>query len=90
MSERFRVVLARSGLTLEVGPEETILDVVEAAGISVPISCVAGICGTCETKVLAGLPDHQDAVLTEAERACNDAIMICCSRAFSPELVLDL
>ena len=51
-----------------VAPDETILDVVEQAGLNVPTSCVAGICGACETKVLEGVPDHQDAILTDPER----------------------
>ena len=55
-----------------------------------PFSCREGVCGTCETKVIEGEPDHRDSVLTTAERAENGSMMICVSRARSPELVLDL
>jgi ferredoxin len=68
----------------------SILDVVEEAGISVESSCTEGMCGTCETKVLGGVPDHRDSILTPAERAANNTMMICCSRSKSEELVLDL
>ncbi|MGH9552859.1 MAG: 2Fe-2S iron-sulfur cluster-binding protein, partial [Terriglobales bacterium] len=53
-------------------------------------SCEQGICGTCETKVIAGKPDHRDAVLNDQERAMNDRMMICCSRSLTERLVLDL
>ena len=71
-------------------PESSILDVVEAAGVPVLSSCAEGTCGTCETAVLEGVPDHRDAVLTEDERAENDCLMICVSRSACPKLVLDL
>lgn len=86
----FDIVLAKSGLRLSVGADEAILDVVEAAGIDAPSSCVAGICGTCETPVLEGVPDHRDEILSAQERAQGKTMMICCSRALTPELVLDL
>lgn len=89
-SEDFEVVLAQSELTLTVPPERTILDVVEEAGISVLSSCGEGTCGTCETPVLEGEPDHRDSVLTEEEREVNDCMMICISRSCTPRLILDL
>jgi len=89
-AEAFEIVLARSGRTLTVSPESSILDVVEEAGISVLSSCAEGTCGTCETPVLAGEPDHRDSVLDEAARAANDCMLICVSRACSSRLVLDL
>ncbi len=89
-SDPFELVLAKSGRTFTVSADDTILDVLERAGFEVPMSCVAGICGTCEIKVLEGVPDHQDTILTDEERAANDTIMICCSRSKTPRLVLDL
>ena len=71
-------------------PEQSILDVVEAAGVGVLSSCAEGTCGTCETGVLDGLPDHRDSVLTADERAANDCMLICVSRSCSARLVLDL
>ena len=91
LAERdFEVVLARSGLKLQVAAEQSILEAVEAAGVDAPNSCINGICGACETRVLAGLPDHQDDILTAEERRRNNLMMICCSRSRTPRLVLDL
>ena len=86
----FEVELAQSGLTLTVGPDESILGVVEAAGVAVLSSCAEGTCGTCETPVLEGTVDHRDSLLTPAEQAANDTMFICVSRAAGPKLVLDL
>ena len=84
------VELARSGRTVPVQPGRTLLESLEGAGVEVLYSCREGICGTCEVKVLAGTPDHRDLVLSEAERAANNRIMVCCSGAKTPKLVLDL
>lgn len=89
-SDTFEVVLARSGMTLTVPPDRTILDVLNDVGIEVDVSCEEGICGTCETAVIEGVPDHRDSVLTEDERAQNDTIFVCVSRSCSAKLRLDL
>ena len=86
----FEVVLAKSGLTLPIVAGQSILEAVEAAGVDAPHSCISGICGACETRVLDGLPDHQDDILTAEERQRNDLMMICCSRSRTAQLVLDL
>ena len=86
----FDVVLASTGQRLTVGADDSIADVLEAAGIDIPTSCREGICGTCETGVLKGVPDHRDLVLSAEDHEANDVIMVCCSRAKTPELVLDL
>jgi ferredoxin-NADP reductase len=86
----FELVLQRSGLTLHVPPEESVLNVIREAGVSVLASCLEGICGTCETEVVEGDVDHRDSVLNEEERATNEYMMVCVSRCRSPRLVLDL
>jgi ferredoxin-NADP reductase len=86
----FELVLAGSGVTLEVPPDRSVFDVIQDAGISVLGSCHEGICGTCEQAVLEGEVDHRDSVLNESERAANDAMMVCVSRCLSDRLVLDL
>lgn len=88
--EAFEVELALSGRTLEVEPGRSILETVEKAGVAVLSSCREGTCGTCETPVLDGEPDHRDSVLTEEERADGSFMMICVSRARGPRLVLEL
>jgi tetrachlorobenzoquinone reductase len=84
------VRLARSEVTLQVGSEDSILEAVLDAGVDVEYSCMEGICGSCRTRVLHGVPDHRDLVLTEQERADNDVMLICCSRAKGDDLELDL
>jgi ferredoxin-NADP reductase len=86
----FEVVLQRSGRTLTVGPDETIFDVVRAAGVSVLGSCLKGICGTCETGVLEGAVDHRDSVLSAEEQEQDEYMMICVSRCRGDRLTLDL
>ena len=86
----FEVELQFSGLELEVPPDRSILEVVEAAGVAVPWSCSEGTCGTCETSVAEGEIDHRDSILTERERARMDTMFICVSRAACPRLVLEL
>ncbi|MFC4469465.1 PDR/VanB family oxidoreductase [Streptomyces xiangluensis] len=86
----FEVVLARAGLTLTVPPDRSVLETLEEAGVDVDFSCREGTCGTCETDVLDGTPDHRDSLLDEDERAAGDIMLICVSRSCGPRLVLDL
>jgi len=89
-SESFTVVLARSGRRFLVPTGKSILEVLEANQLNISFSCREGLCATCETPVLAGKPDHRDSVLTASEKAANNTMMICVSRALSDELTLDL
>ena len=89
-SDSFEIELAATGMTLNVSPGRSILDVVEDAGVQVLWSCREGTCGTCETTVLAGEVDHRDSLLSDDEKASNDTMFICVSRAACPKLVLDL
>ncbi len=86
----FEVALARSVMTLQVAPGQTILEAVRAAGVDVPSSCEQGACGTCRCGVIEGEPDHQDIYLSRSEKAAGNQMMICVSRSKSPRLVLDL
>ncbi|KQT11283.1 PDR/VanB family oxidoreductase [Ramlibacter sp. Leaf400] len=86
----FELQIASSGRRLSVPPGRTALEVLTEAGIDVPMSCEQGICGTCLTRVVAGVPDHRDTFLTDQEHARNDQMAVCCSRARSPVIVLDL
>ncbi|MEV7694635.1 PDR/VanB family oxidoreductase [Microbacterium sp. NPDC089189] len=86
----FEVELSLTGGTLTVQPGESILDKVVAAGIPAPSSCRGGTCGTCETFVVEGEPDHRDAVLNAKEREESEVMMICVSRCKGARLVLEL
>ena len=86
----FEVELAKSGRTVNVPAGKSILDTLLDVGIQVPYSCMEGVCGSCETRVLAGLPDHRDLILGTEEKAANKTMMICCSGSKGSRLVLDL
>jgi vanillate O-demethylase ferredoxin subunit len=86
----FEVRLARTNRTIMVEPGKTILNALLDAGITVNYACAEGVCGTCETRVIEGTPDHRDLFLGKDEQAANKTIMICCSGAKSSTLVLDL
>jgi tetrachlorobenzoquinone reductase len=84
------VELASSGREFKIPPGKSMLAVLRDAGVDVPYSCEDGVCGTCETKVISGVPDHCDSVLTKKEREANKTMMICCGGCRSERLVLDL
>jgi phthalate 4,5-dioxygenase reductase component len=86
--DSFVVRLARTGGSVPVPCGVSILEAIRRSGVDLPSSCESGTCGTCRTRLLAGLADHRDFVLDEDEQ--QGEIMICVSRARSPELVLDL
>ena len=86
----FEVELARSGMVLAVPEHQSVLEVVRARGVEVASSCEGGVCGTCETRVLAGTVEHRDHLLSAAERQANRSMMICVSRSRGGRLVLDL
>jgi vanillate O-demethylase ferredoxin subunit len=86
----FTVELARSGQRFVVGPDQTIIEVLAANGITVPTSCEQGVCGTCITNVLRGRPDHRDVYMTDEEHAAGDKVTLCVSRCLDDTLVIDL
>jgi len=86
----FELVCQKSGLTLQVPAHETIVQVLEAKGIDVPISCTEGICGSCISEVVEGEVEHRDEVLTKADREKRHLFTPCCSRAKGERLVVDL
>ncbi|RMX07598.1 oxidoreductase [Corticibacter populi] len=86
----FEVVAEASGKEVTVGPDETIAQALGRIGIRVQMSCEQGVCGTCMCTVLEGIPDHRDSYQTDEEKAENDQIAVCCSRALTPRLVLDI
>jgi vanillate O-demethylase ferredoxin subunit len=86
----FEIVLARSGRVLQVPAGHSAADVLIEAGVELEVSCEQGVCGACLTRVIDGIPEHRDMLLSKAERAANDQFTPCCSRACSPRLVVDL
>jgi vanillate O-demethylase ferredoxin subunit len=86
----FEVRIASSNEVFIVPPDRSIVDVLATAGYDIETSCGSGVCGTCMTHVLEGEPDHRDVYLTPALQATNSVMMLCCSRAKSSMLTLDL
>ena len=86
----FEVYLLRSGKVVTVPPGISVLEAVAAAGSRILSSCRQGLCGTCETAVAAGTPDHRDSILDDDERSGGDCMFVCVSRSLSDRLVLDL
>ena len=86
----FEVVCVRSGVTLMVPAGRSILSVAQERGLDVLSWCAEGICGTCETEVLQGVPDHRDSLLTDEERAASRTMLICVSRCRRGPLFLEL
>ncbi|MFV2087287.1 cytochrome P450 [Micromonospora sp. LOL_021] len=86
----FDVQLARTGVTLRVPKDKRMIEVLREAVPGLTYDCEKGYCGACETRVLAGTPEHRDSLLTEDERAAGRSMMICVGRCSSDRLVLDL
>lgn len=86
----FQIKLASTGQVLTVPANRSVIDVLRDVGIELPVSCEEGVCGTCLTRVLEGIPEHRDCFLTSGERAKNDRFTPCCSRSETPMLVIDV
>ena len=86
----FWVELARSGEEYFIPEGKKVLEVLYEAGVDVDYSCELGICGACEQRVIYGIPEHRDAILSEEEQASNTKVMICCAGCKTERLVLDL
>jgi vanillate O-demethylase ferredoxin subunit len=86
----FTVVARKSGTSIEIAPGQTIAEQLTEHGIEVQVSCESGVCGTCLTHVIDGMPDHRDLVQTDTEKASNQQITLCCSRSKTKTLVLDI
>ncbi|SEK93527.1 hypothetical protein SAMN05216359_10435 [Roseateles sp. YR242] len=86
----FDVHLDKSGRTIQVPPQRSILEALEAQGLHPPASCRIGTCGTCATRVVDGVPLHRDDVLTPDQREKQHLMCICVSRSESDELHLSL
>lgn len=88
--DAFEIEIVGTGQVIPVPSGQSAAAALAAAGIAVPLSCEQGICGTCLTSVVSGLPDHRDMYLSPAERVANDCFTPCCSRALTARLVIDI
>ncbi|KQS67015.1 ferredoxin [Modestobacter sp. Leaf380] len=85
----FHVELRRSGVTLAVPADRSVLEVVEEV-VPVDSTCRAGDCGACVSSVLEGRVDHRCTVLSPRARAAGRRMALCVDRSVDPVLVLDL
>lgn len=90
LAESFEVECQMSDKTITVPPGKSIVDVMQENDIPIVVSCQEGTCGSCETVILAGTPEHRDSILTPAEREANETMMVCVSRALTPRLTLEI
>ncbi|MET9966983.1 2Fe-2S iron-sulfur cluster binding domain-containing protein [Streptomyces sp. NPDC006356] len=88
--EAFEAELTRTGEVVRVEPGQSLLDAIREVEPALDFSCADGICGSCETRVISGTPDHRDSVLQEHERDRRDVIYPCVSRARGRRIALDL
>lgn len=86
----FEIEIASTGDVLSVPQDRSVAAVLAEHGHFIPISCEAGVCGSCVTGIVSGTPDHRDSILDEDQKAANDCFTPCCSRALTPRLVLAL
>jgi vanillate O-demethylase ferredoxin subunit len=89
-NQSFEIELSRSGKVVHVAAGQSALDALEEADVIVPSVCREGVCGTCECDVISGEVDHRDTLLSNEEKAANQTMMLCVSRAKGARLVLDL
>lgn len=86
----FQLKLASSGQVFDIPADQTVMDVLRDNGVDLPTSCEQGVCGTCITRVIEGVPEHRDYYLTNDEREKGDQFTPCCSRSKTPMLVIDM
>jgi len=86
----FEVKIASTGQLIHVESGQSVVTALLNENIEIPVSCEQGVCGTCVTRVLEGVPDHRDVYFSDEEKARNDQFTPCCSRSLSALLLLDL
>jgi ferredoxin len=87
LGQPFTAKCVRSGTTVEVDGEHTLLQALLDAGIDVDYSCEGGVCGTCVVPLLAGEVEHNDEFLMDDER--EDQMTTCVSRGIG-EIEIDV
>jgi ferredoxin-NADP reductase len=85
----FELVCESSGVTVTVRADQTAIEALEDVDVFIPSACREGICGTCEVKVLDGVPDHRDSLLSPQEQEAGRTMLLCVSRARGARLVVD-
>ena len=88
MAKKHMVTFKKSGITIEVGEDEYILEEAEDAGLRLPYDCRSGTCVTCIQKCLEGEIDQDMAFAISDEELEKGLRLICIGSPLS-DVVLD-
>jgi vanillate O-demethylase ferredoxin subunit len=90
-SEPFKVRIPRLEMELDVPIGQTMLDVLETAGVEMISDCRRGECGLCALPILRtdGIVDHRDVFFSEEEKASNAKLCTCVSRVIGGSITID-
>jgi CDP-4-dehydro-6-deoxyglucose reductase len=72
------VTLKASGKRFRVDAGETVLEAARRAGLALPYSCLAGVCGSCKATLIEGecvYPRNPPSALNAAERMRNQVLL---------------
>ncbi len=86
---RHTVALESSGRTFSVEPGETVLEAARRAGLALPYSCLAGVCGSCKATLVKGhciYPRNPPTALNAAEQARHQVLL--CQAVPASDLVI--
>jgi vanillate O-demethylase ferredoxin subunit len=88
----FRVEVPGRQVTVEVRPEQTLLEALLGAGIDMIYDCERGECGLCAVEVLEHdrAIDHRDVFFSEEEKHSGRRMCACVSRLAGGKAVIDV
>jgi ferredoxin len=88
MAKKHKVTFKKSGITIEVGEDEYILEEAEDAGLRLPYDCRSGTCVTCIQKCLEGEID-QDMAFAISDEELEQGLRLICIGSPLSDVVLD-
>ena len=65
--------------TVEIGPDEYVLEAAERAGLELPHSCRNGMCTSCAGELLEGDLDGREGTALSPQQEADDYVLLCCS-----------
>jgi vanillate monooxygenase ferredoxin subunit len=89
-AREFLIEIKKTGQLVTIPADKTVVEALRDVGIEIPVSCEQGVCATCLTNIIAGIPDHRDLILTNQEHESGKIFTPCVSRALSDVLVIDI
>lgn len=88
-SVSYKVKFLKSAIEVDITGDQTILAAAEEAGIYPEYSCLAGICGSCNSQIIRGELHAPNAMAIDSDQRNNGEFLPCCSYARS-DLEVDL